>query len=343
MATETTTTQVTLPPPVAMLHIVSGYWLSRAVYVAAKLGLADTLKDGPKTAQQLAAATGTHAPSLYRVLRALASEGVFAEDGEGRFASTPLGDTLRTGGLRSIITTELGEEHYPAWGDLLHSVQTGEVAFNKVYGMPIWEFFSQNPNNAVTFNAAMGDVNTMLEGAISHGYDFSPFSKLVDVGGGTGSLLALVLEAHPGIGGLVFELPQVIPEAKAYMASQGLTDRCAFEAGDFLVSVPAGGDAYLLKWILHDWDDEHCVTILQNCRRAMGQDAKLLIFESAIPSGNQPFLSKFMDLNMMVMNGGRERTEQEYRSLLQAGGFRLTRVVPTHAEQLMSVIEAEPA
>jgi hypothetical protein len=325
-----------------MLHILSGFWLSRAVYVAAKLGIADLLERGPQTVEQLAIATGTHAPSLYRVMRALSSEGVFMEDGEHRFVSTALGDTLRSEGLRSIITTELGEEHYPAWGDLLHSVQTGEVAFEHVYGMPIWEFFGRNPENAVTFNAAMGDVNAMLDGAISQGYDFSPFSRIVDVGGGTGSLLALVLAQNPNSRGVVFDLPHVIEEAKAFMAAQDLAQRCDFIAGDFFKSVPSGGDAYLLKWILHDWNDEQSVAILQNCRRAISEKGKLLVFESAIPSGNHPFLSKFMDLNMLVMNGGRERTEAEYRSLLKAGGFNMTRVVPTHAEQLMAVIEAEP-
>lgn len=342
MTTEARSDQTEVPPPVQMLHILSGFWLSRAVYVAAKLGVADLLEREPQTAEQLAAATGTHAPSLYRVLRALSSEGVFMEDGEHRFDSTPLGDTLRSEGLRAIITAELGEEHYPAWGHLLHSVQTGEVAFEHVYGMPIWEFFGQNPENAVTFNAAMGDVNAMLDGAISHGYDFSPFSRIVDVGGGSGSLLALVLAQNPNSTGVVFDLPHVIEDARLFMATQGLTRRCDFVAGDFFNNIPSGGDAYLLKWILHDWDDDRSVAILQNCRRAMSKNSKLLVFESAIPAGNDPFLSKFMDLNMMVMNGGRERTAEEYRSLLKAGGFNLTRVVPTHAEQLMAVIEGEP-
>jgi ubiquinone/menaquinone biosynthesis C-methylase UbiE len=342
MTTETGSTQSNVPPPVAMLNILSGYWLSRAVYIAAKLGLADLLKDGPRTTEQLAASTATHAGSLYRILRALCGGGVLTEDAQGRFATTPLGETLRSEGLRAIITTELGEEHYPAWGELLHSVRTGEIAFNKVNGMPVWEYFAKNPDNAVTFNAAMGDINGMLEEAISHAFDFSPFSKIVDVGGGTGSLLGLAMKANPSMRGVVFDLPNVIEEARAYIASQQLAERCEFVAGDFFENVPDGGDAYMLKWILHDWDDEHSVTILRNCRRAMGKDARLLIFEAAIPSGNNPFLAKFMDLNMMVMTGGRERTEQEYRSLFEAGGFNLTRVLPTHAEGLMNIIEGEP-
>lgn len=329
-----------IPPPVAMLRMISGFWVSRAIYIAAKLGIADLVQDEPKTATELAEATGTHARSLYRVLRALASVGVFAEDGNGRFALTPLAATLQSdvpGSLRAFATVELGEEHYPAWGDLLYSVKTGQIAFNHVFGMPVWDFFARNPENARTFDQAMTNMTAVVNETLMASYDFSPIGKIVDVGGGHGSLLASILKANPKMRGVLFDVPHVIEGARRRIELDGLAQRCEVVAGDFFESVPNGGDAYMLKWIIHDWDDERSVAILKNCHRAMAEGGKLLLIEAVIPHGNEPFLGKFMDLNMLVMNGGRERTAAEYQSLLAAADFRLTKIIPTQSE--MSLIE----
>ncbi|MBV9958516.1 MAG: methyltransferase [Acidobacteria bacterium] len=330
-----------VPPPLAMLQLISGFWISRGIYIAAKLGLADLLHEGPQTAEALAAATVTHAPSLYRVLRALASVGVFTEDERG-FALTPVSETLRTdapGSLRFFAMTELGEEHYPAWGDLLHSVQTGDIAFDHVYGMPIWEFFAQNRENARIFNNAMTNMTLAVNEAVLASYDFSGIRRIVDVGGGHGSLLISILKANPQMTGMVFDAPQVVEVARANIEAAGLASRCEAVAGDFFEAVPEGADAYIMKWIIHDWNEERSARILSNCHRAMAEGDKLLLVEAVVPSGSEPHFSKFIDLNMLVMTGGRERTEEEYRQLFATSGFRLKGCVPTASP--MSVIEGE--
>jgi SAM-dependent methyltransferase len=322
--------------------MISGFWISRAIYIAAKLGLADHLRDGPKTAQELAAVTGTHGPSLYRVLRALASVGVFVEEEEGGFTLTPLSETLRTdvpGSLRAFATVELGEEHYPAWGELLHSVTTGEIAFDRAFGMPVWKFFDQHPENAQTFNDAMTGLTLAVNDAVLSSYDFSSISKIVDVGCGHGSLIVSILKTNPDMKGVLFDAPSVVKGAQSRIEAEGMADRCDVVAGDFFDSAPGGGDAYILKWIIHDWDDERSIRILQNCHRAMKEKGTLLLVEAVIPRGSEPHFSKFMDLNMLVMTGGRERTENDYRMLLEASGFKLTRIIQTGSP--MSVIEGE--
>lgn len=331
-----------VPPTIAMLQLISGFWISRAIYIAAKLGIADYLKDGHQTADELATATGTHAPSLYRVMRALASVGVFTEDEGGGFALTPLSETLRSdapGSLRAFATTELGEVHYPAWGDLLHSVKTGEIAFDHHFGVPVWEYFAQHPENAKTFADSMTGMTLAINAAVLSGYDFSGIEQIVDVGGGHGSLIAAILKANPQMRGVLFDAPPVIEGARPRLEAEGLSARCQAVAGDFFESVPEGGDAYILKWIIHDWDEERATRILRNCHRAMKEHGKLLLVEAVVPTGSEPHFSKFIDLNMLVMTGGRERTEDEYRKLFESSGFRLTRIVPTDSP--MSVIEGE--
>lgn len=333
LATET-------PPPIAMLQLISGFWISRCIYVAAKLGIADLVKDGPKTAAELAAATGTDAPSLFRVMRALASVGVFSHDAGDLFAITPLSETLRTdirGSLRAFAMTELGEEHYPAWGELMHSVRTGQIAFNHAFGVDIWEFFASHPDNAKIFNDAMSGMTAQANEAILSKYEFAGIRTLIDVGGGHGSLITSILPRHAGMNGVLFDSPQVIEGALAAVSASGVGDRCRLVGGNFFESVPAGGDAIILKWIIHDWNDEQCVTILRNCHRALAENGKLILVEAVVPAGNEPHFSKFIDLNMLVMTGGRERTEEEFRALYEASGFRLTRVVAT--ESPFSVIE----
>lgn len=326
------TEQVT--PQVAMLQMIAGFWLSRTIYVAAKLGLADLISDGPKTATELAEATGTHAPSLYRVVRALASAGIFFEDNEGRFHMTPLAATLQTGApgsLRSLAMTELGEEHYPAWENVLHSVRTGEIAFDHRFGMPIWEFFGKNPENADIFNDAMTNLTSGVIHAIMEAYDFSGYKTIADIGGGQGGLITTILKAYPNASGILFDMPAVVESGSERIRAEGLEERCEIVGGSFFDEVPPGADAYILKWIIHDWEQERAIAILNNCRKAMKPDSKLLLVEAVLPGANEPHFGKFIDLNMLVMTGGRERTESEYRELYKAAGFELARIVPTQS------------
>lgn len=335
--------QTEVPPQIAMLQMISGFWISRAIYIVAKLGIADHLAGGPKTAEEIAAATGTHSGAIYRIFRALSSVGVLTEEADQRFGLTPLSETLRTdapGSLRAFATVELGEEHYPAWGELLYSVKTGEIAFDKHFGMPIWEFFAKNPENARTFDDAMTNVSLAIKDAILASYDATTIRKLTDIAGGHGSLLAAILKSNPEMKGVLFDLPGVTEGARKRIEAEGLSDRCEVIAGSFFESVPEGADAYIMKWIIHDWDDERSIAIFKNIRRAIAEGGKLLLVEAVVPPGSEPHFSKFIDLNMLVMTGGRERTEEEYRRLLEAGGFKLTKVIPTDSP--MSIIEAAP-
>jgi len=329
-----------VPPPIAMLQLISGFWIARCIYVAAKLGLADLVKDGPRTAEELATATDTHAPSLFRVMRALTTFNVFSQDDQNRFAITPLSETLRsdiTGSLRAFAMTELGEEHYPAWGELLHSVRTGEIAFDHAFGMDVWKYFAQHPDNAKIFNDAMSGMTAQANEAILSKYDFAGINTLMDVGGGHGRLITSILERDPGMKGILFDSPQVIEGARAPVNASAVADRCRLASGNFFEAVPDGADAHILKWIIHDWNDEQSVAILKNCHRALPENGKLILVEAVVPAGNEPHFSKFIDLNMLVMTGGRERTEEEFRALYDEAGFSLTKVVPT--ESPFSVIE----
>jgi hypothetical protein len=339
----TTATAREIPPPLQMLQLISGFWIARCIYVVAKLGIADLIKDEPKTADDLATATGTHGPSLFRVLRALASVGVITQDDRNRFGATPLSDTLRDvpGSIRAFAMTELGEEHYPAWGELLHSVRTGGIAFDQVFGENCWEFFARNPDNAKIFNDAMSGMTAQVNDALHAAYDFAGIKKLMDVGGGHGGLINSILEKNPGMTGILFDAPQVVAGAKATLAAATVADRCEVVGGDFFQSVPAGADAIILKWIIHDWNDEQSVAILKNCHQALPDKGKLILVEAVVPATSEPHFSKFIDLNMMIMTGGRERTESQFRKLYEDSGFTLTRIVPT--ESPFSVIEGVKA
>jgi hypothetical protein len=330
-------------PQEQMSRMLTGYWVAQALYAAARLRLADLLKDGPRSADDLAAATGTRGDTLYRLLRALASVGVFAEDDHRRFTLTPLAECLRSDvpGSQWALAVMNGEEHYHAWGDLLYSLKTGKPAFDKHYGAPVFDYLSRHPEQAVVFDAAMVGVHGRETAAMLDAYDFAGIGTLADVGGGNGSLLTEVLRKHPALRGLLYDLPNVVARARAGLDAAGLAERCRAVPGDFFASVPAGADAYLLRHILHDWDDEKATKILRNIRQAVAPSGKVLVVESVIPPGNTPSFGKLLDLTMLVIPGGRERTEEEYRALFAAGGFRLTRVVPTRAE--VSVIEGAPA
>lgn len=334
-----TATAKEIPPPIQMLHIISGFWVARCVYVTAKLGIADELQQGPKTANELAAASGTHGPSLYRVLRALAGVGVLTQDSDNRFGQTPLSETLRDvpGSIRAFAMTELGEEHYPAWGELLYSVRTGGIAFDKAFGEPCWEFFRKNPENAKIFNDAMSGMTAQAEAALHDAYSFEGIGTIIDVGGGHGGFITSILKRNPNMRGILFDSPQVIEGAKSAVAESGVADHLQVVGGDFFQSVPEGGNAIVMKWIIHDWNDEQSVAIMKNCHRALPADGKLILVEAVVPQTSEPHFSKFIDLNMLVMTGGRERTEEEFRKLYEDSGFKLTRIVPT--ESPFSVIE----
>jgi len=329
-----------LPPPARMNQMLTGYWISQALYVAAKLGLADLLTAGPRSASDLAQATKTHAPSLYRLLRALASLGVFSEDGNGSFSMTPLAECLRSDvpGSQRFMT---GEEHYQAWGELLYSVRTGNTAFDRLFGMPVFEFLARNPEQATIFDAAMVGVHGWETAAMLDAYDFSGIGTLADIGGGNGSLLTAVLKQYPALRGILFDLPGVTERARADLQGAGLADCCRVVGGNFFEEVPSGADAYLMRHIIHDWDDEKATRILRNVHQAMGKEGRLLLVEGVIPPGNDPYFGKLLDLTMLVIPGGKERTDEEYRKLYEAAGFRLTRIVPTRGE--VSVIEGKKA
>ena len=331
------------PPPVTLLQMMTGYWVSQAIYVAAKLGLADRLAAGSLGVADLATATHADAPSLQRVLRALASVGVLTEASPGTFALTPPADLLRTdapGSLRALAIT-YNEEQYRAWGELLHSVRTGGVAFEHLYGVPAFTYFAQHPEVDRVFNEAMISWTNQVAGAVAGAFDFSPFGTIVDVGGGYGTLLATILRGNPRARGILFDQPHVIAAAEGLLAAAGVAGRCERVGGDFFAELPAGADAYILAQILHDWDDERCLAILAQCRRAIPDHGTLLVVELVLPEGEEPFFGKWLDLHMLVMTGGRERTAAQYDALFRAAGFRLTRVVPTPSGP--SVVEATPA
>lgn len=326
-----------------MLQYVTGFWMSRALYVLAKLGIPDLLQSGPKSVEELAQATETHAPSLYRLLRALASNGLVKIEDDGRLALTPLSETLVTdapGSVRWFIISELGQEHYPAWGNLMHSVKTGEIAFDNHFGADIWKYFAQNPEDAAVFNNSMSGMTAVANEAIMSRYDFSPFNTIVDIGGGHGGLITSILKQNPQAKGVLFDAEVVIEGARPRLEAAGVSDRCEAVSGDFFKAVPGGGDAYVMKWIIHDWEDEKAITILKNCRSQMKPNGRLIIVDCVVPENNEPDFSKTFDLNMMVMTGGKERTAAEFSQLLEAAGFKLLRVIPTDVPP--SIVEAEP-
>ena len=326
-----------------LFRIITGYRVSQMVYVVAKLGIADLLKEGPKSAEALAQATHVHANSLYRVLRMLASVGIFAEDKEGRFGLTPLAELLQSGvpgSLRPAVLYIVESTEWRSWGELLYTVTTGEPAFQRLYGMNSWEYRAGNAESNEAFDNYMTANTTSQAAAVVAAYDFSGIGTLVDVGGGHGALISAILRAYPEMRGILCDAPHVVRGVRPVLEAEGVADRCETVSCDFFSSVPAGGDAYILKFIIHDWDDESAVAILKSCRQAMPEHSRLLLVENVIPPGNDPHMGKMIDVNMMVMLGGRERIEPEYRALLEETGFKLSKIVPTRSN--LSIIEATP-
>lgn len=320
-------------------QIISAYWTSQAVYAAAKFGIADLLKDGPRSVEQLAETTSTNAGALYRLLRALASIGIFAEGESRRFSLTPLAEPLRSDLAHSkrALSLMMGDEQFRAWSEIDYSIKTGKPSFDKVWGKPVFDYLAEHPEKARIFDAAMTGIHGRESSAIRDAYDLSGIGVLADIGGGNGSQITPLLQEHAKMQGILFDLPHVVERARERIEAAGLADRCKLVAGSFFNAVPEGADAYLMRHIIHDWDEEKALAILRNCHRAMPPHGKLLVVESVIPLGNEPFGGKFLDLVMLLIPGGRERTEEEYRALFGEAGFELTRIIPTGTD--VSVIE----
>lgn len=327
-------------PTQIMMQLITGYWLSQAVGVAAHLGIADALSAGPSTSGELGEALGANPNSVYRLMRLLTSIGVFGQDGHDRFVLNPLGETLLSegaGSVRNFAITETAPGHWLPWGRLFDSVRTGKPMARETLGMELFDWYAQNPEEAGFFTGAMGNLSALAAAELVRVYDFSGAKKVIDVGGAHGILLEAVLLANTASRGILYDLPHVIATADQTVDAR-VTDRCELVSGDFFVSVPEGGDVHLLKQIVHDWDDERASLVLANCHRALSPSGKLILIEMVLPSDNHPDLAQAMDLNMLAILGGRERTEEEYRTLLQSSGFRLERVKATHSP--FSVIEA---
>lgn len=330
-----------LPPQLVLARLLSGYAVSQLIYVVAKLGIPDLLKRGPLTIDELAAAAKTDPNALLRVMRGVAAVGLFEESSGKQFALTVLGQYLRTDVPDSLAPMALfSQDSYQAWGHLLHAVETGEPAFTHVFGVPRYQYLEQHPEAAVRFNAAMSVLSSPLRRAVVAAYDFSRFETAVDVGGGQGGLLLDILQANSTLRGILFDTAAVVQTVNQNCAAAGIGERCKAVAGDFFKSVPSG-DVYLLSHVIHNWDDEASSRILENCRAAMDPRSTLLIIEMIMPNECGPSPANYplvmTDLQMFVMTGGRERTETEFRALLEPAGFELQRIIPTQA--LESIIE----
>ena len=333
---------MTSDPRLNLLGLINGFQITQAIRVASTLRVADHLNDGARSAGELAALTKSHPDSLYRLLRALAAVGVFREDDARKFTLTPMGECLRTDSATPIgaWAEVAGSPYYwQAWGHLLHSVQTGENAFQNLNGKNVWQFRAEHPEYGATFDRAMTQLSRGSAEAVIRAYDFSSFHHIVDVGGGQGLMLAAVLRAHPHIRGTLFDQPDVVAGAKAVLVEYGVIDRCNVVGGSFFETVPEGADAYLMRVVIHDWEDDEAIAILKVCRRAIPENARLLLIERLVGPPNEMPATKFVDLNMLVSPGGRERTREEFADLVAKSGFELTLVFPAGTH---NVIEARP-
>lgn len=329
------------PTADALLKLAAGGWIAQAIHVAAKLGLADLLNGGSKTAEELAHETSTHPDALFRLLRTLASVEVFEQDNQGRFGLTPMAEYLQTskqGSLRGYAVM-LGEPWvWDAWGEASHAIQTGESGFAHAFGAPLFTYYAEHPEAHRVSVAGLTSRSAPENIAIANSYDFSGFKIVVDVGGGQGTLLATILRKNPKLQGVLLDMPHVVEMARPMLEREGLQARCKLVPGNFFEAVPGGGDLYMLKRILHDWDDKNSREILMTCRAAMSAESTLIVLDAVVPVGNTPSFSKLQDLHMLVYAGGRERTEEEHRSVLESAGFRLHRITP--ASPHISIIEA---
>lgn len=331
-------------PSDALMQIANGVMVTQALGVVAKLGIADLIESGgERDVDELASASGSDRSALYRILRSLASIGVFTETSRARFAHTPVSRLLRSdvdGSMRSMAIFMAEPWHYNVWGDMLHSAKTGGTAWKATYGEEVFDWFQKHPAESEIFNKAMTDMSSSVAPALVAAYDFSGINVLADIAGGHGFLLSQILKANPALKGILFDMDHVIAGSAEMLSKYGVEDRIEAVAGDFFREVPAA-DAYIMKHIIHDWDDERSVSIMKNIHTAMNGDGKLLLLEMVVPEGNEPHPSKILDLAMLALPGGLERTEAEYADLFEAAGFRLNRIVPTMSP--FSVVEAVKA
>jgi SAM-dependent methyltransferase len=336
------------PPALLLRRLIGSYRITHAIKAAAELGITDHLGERPQGAGELAARLRVNPQALYRLLRTLASIGLLAEAGDGLFTLTPVGACLRRDapdGMRAWALCEGAEYYQGAWMNLPHALQTGENAFEHTHGAPFYQYLGRHPETGHDFSQAMLDYARLIASAVVADYDFAGARRVVDVGCSHGRLLSAILSANPTVSGVFFDRPEVIERAEGRVRGTDFAGRAELVAGDFFESLPTGGDLYILSRILMDYDDERCVRLLQNCHRAMAPGGRVLIVQLLMPEQGDAaarerlFEAAVSDLNMLVLTGGRERTEAEYRSLLGRAGFRLTRVVPSRA--LVSLIEAE--
>jgi ubiquinone/menaquinone biosynthesis C-methylase UbiE len=332
-----------LPPSLEMLQLITGKWVMQAIYVAAELGIADLLKDGARSSADVARACKTNADATYRLMRALSNIGVLEERDGRTFALTPLGETLRSdvpGSMRGYARFVGYAPTWTTWGEMLHSVRTGEPAADHLFGENLFDYFAKHLEESAIFDEAMTSISSVEAQAVADAYDFTGIGTLADVGGGRGYLLATVLKANAAMKGVLFDLPHVVAGAPALLREQKVESRVRIEGGSFLEAAPKDADAVIMKHIIHDWNDEDCVRILRNCQRVLAKGGRVLVVESVVPPRAQRGWAKLLDLEMLVLTPrGRERSEDEFAKLLHDGGFRLTRVVPTASH--VSVVEGE--
>lgn len=333
--------QPQLPPEAIIMQMAMGFIVSQSLAVAARLRIADHLKDGGKTTKELAELTETHEPSLYRLLRALASIGVLQKDSENRFSNTPLGNVLRSDhpqSMRAALNMMGDPEHWNSHGNMQQSVKTGEIAFEYTFGMPVFPYFSQNHEAAKVFDESMTSFSAAVAEAVSSSYDFSEASTIADIAGGRGILLAKILQKNPKATGILFEQEHVLEGN--ILAQESVAKRTELVSGDFFNEIPVVADIYLMKFIIHDWNDEQSIQILNNLAKSAPQGSKLLLVETVVEEDdNAPSLSKIMDLNMLVMTGGKERTPSEYAELFEKTGFKFVKVYPTMPLQIVEAVK----
>ena len=326
-----------------LARMAMAIWPARAIYAAAQLGIPDHLAQCALPVEEIAQLSATHSPSLKRLLRALASCGVVTEVAPNCFGLTELGHALRTdapGSVRALVMTIAGDWQWGAWQNFLHSVRTGESGLIKSTGHDLFSFLAAHPADLACFNEAMIGIHGATASAVAAAYEFNGCQTIVDVGGGTGTLLTTILKATKRPRGVLFDLPGTTNEAGKVIAREGLADRCSVVAGDFFAALPEGHDCYIMSHVLHDWTDQPALAILRNCRRAISSTGRLLIVEAVLPEGDMPHHGKMMDLLMLAVTGGTERTGQEFSDLLSRGGFKLRRVISTSTHQ--SIVEAVP-
>ena len=320
-----------------VMQLLTAAWINQPLYVVTKLGIPDILSKGPETVENLSEMTKSYSPFLYRIMRALASIGFFYESEDETFSITPMGELLQKEKMQSIVLMFLSEWHNHALGKLFHSVQTGEIAFDTAFRKPCFDWFKENPEEAEVFNMANQTKAVTSHSEITKVYDFSHLNSIVDIGGGYGGLLYFILNAFPKNKGVVADLPYMKEEVEKQIAANNLSGRCYFHKCNFFENIPDDHDCYILSNILHDWDDSKCGKILQNCYNAISTDGVLLIIESIIPDRNEFSIAKLLDIEVLVMGGGKERTEMEYRDLIDKSGFELSRIINTN--ESISVIE----